>query len=101
MALIGKRIGAVTAPVCWIRKEVGAVDVVLFRRIVDRVRPGVRRIQLARSAAALLKSHIQGVVVRVADGFSREDVVESLIEPRRRAKIGPPSANGPPQVSQV
>src|ERR1039458_9028251 len=62
MALVRERIGAVAAPVCRIRKEVRTVDVVLLWRIVYCVRPGVRRIQLAPSAAAFLKGHVQRVV---------------------------------------
>src|SRR6202011_4885056 len=99
MTLVGERVRAIAMAVGRIRQqEVTTIDVILFRRIVDSMRPGVSRVELVPFRETLLKCQIRAVVVGFADGFRRNNVGEAGVHTgssaEDRASIGEKSPGG-------
>ena len=84
MPPISQRIAAISPTVGRIRQEeVGAVDVVLFRRVIDGMGPCVGREHLEPSREAFGQSKIEAVVDGLANRLCGEDVAKAREYARR------------------
>ena len=81
MATIGEGVATVAAAVGGVGEGGGAgIDVVLFGGVVDGVGPGPGGEGVEAAGEAFVEAEVQAVVVRLADGFGGENVVEAGVD---------------------